>query len=133
MKISEFYKMTKVNQRMFVIEWLNSKIEYSFQIRCIDVKKPQGHCFIECRDTVNTGWPEFDIEISRSSNNKSLYDACFNCSSDNPDYKRFKTHTFDEYTKSIEDVFDYMFEYCLWTGRHEYVTDDPLWVKSHLS
>lgn len=118
MKISEFYNLTKADQRMFVINWLNSKTEYAFQIRCDEVKKPQKHSFIECRDQEQNPDVHFEIEIAKMTVQSYLYTVSFNCSDER--FKRFHELSFNDLTDSIESVFEYMFDFCLWTGRHEY-------------
>lgn len=133
MTIDKFYKMTKGNIQSYIIDWLGKHQEYAFNIRCCEVKRPNRNILIKCEDihTNNDISIYFEIEISRDKDFQDKYTVCFNCQHESKLFNRFKTFEMNNTKDTAENMLEQAFEYCLWGGRHEYVTDDPVWVALH--
>lgn len=131
--IAEFYKMTKGDIKSCIIDWLGKHQEYAFNIRCWEVKRPNRNIFIKCEDIhTNNDIPiYFDIEIDRDKDFQDMYTVYFNCQHKSKLFKRFETFRVNNITCTADEMLEMAFDYCLWGGRHEYVTDNPVWVALH--
>lgn len=116
MTIKEFYRMKKRDIQSYIIDWIEKHPEYSFNIRIDDVKKPQKHIFLECRDihTNNDKSIYFEIEIARDTYKEYIYQVSFNCVDNLDLFKRFKTFSINEMKEDVDNMLEKVFEYCLW-------------------